>query len=355
MNTQNTELSDKISWSAPVQDIQNLVTLKAQADAKMTAATTAYNNVIATTAKSSAAPKLEAEADDVISDANKILNGLKAEDDAKDKKVAAPASLDEASKDHSLASRRRKRRGKRVVRRRKGRKVVRRRKGRRVVRRRKGRRVTRKRVVRRRRVVRRKSSTRYYGVGLFKAKQSSIYGKTKKNIAYPIYGRGGQHTNKGNGQWWMAYFRGGARKVTMVKIWNRRNCCGARIRGALVKVGNQVCGRIPKKAATKQVFTIKCKKAIRGNSVKVQLTRSDYLHLHKIQVFASDRQRRVVRMRRTIKKSGGRKIVINVRSAGYKAGNYARIYFNGKLIRMRYGRGLNIVAWDQKNMRRIHA
>ena len=60
MNTQNTELSDKISWSAPVQDIQNLVTLKSQADAKMTAATQAFNNVIASTAKSTAAPKLEA-------------------------------------------------------------------------------------------------------------------------------------------------------------------------------------------------------------------------------------------------------------------------------------------------------
>jgi hypothetical protein len=67
-------------------------------------------------------------------------------------------------------------------------------------------------------------------------------------------------------------------------------------------------------------------------------------------------RRRVVKMKRTIKKSGGRKYVINVRSAGFRAGNYARIYFNGKLIRMRYGRGLNIVAWDaNKGMRKIHS
>jgi len=60
-------------------------------------------------------------------------------------------------------------------------------------------------------------------------------------------------------------------------------------------------------------------------------------------------------MKRIIRKSGGRKYVINVRSAGLRSGNYAKIYFNGRLIRMRYSRGLNIVAWDaNKGMRKIH-
>jgi hypothetical protein len=59
MNTENTELSDQVLWSAPAQDIQNLVTLKAQADAKAATAEHAYTDMIALAAKSSDAPKLE--------------------------------------------------------------------------------------------------------------------------------------------------------------------------------------------------------------------------------------------------------------------------------------------------------
>lgn len=44
-------------------------------------------------------------------------------------------------------------------------------------------------------------------------------------------------------------------------------------------------------------------------------------------------------------------MIINVKSAGLIAGNYAKIYFNGKMIEMKYGRGLNIVAWDQRSMK----
>ena len=62
------------------------MTLKAAADAKAATASKAYEEMIAAAAKSTAAPKLEKEADDIIADANQILNGLKAADDAKEKK-----------------------------------------------------------------------------------------------------------------------------------------------------------------------------------------------------------------------------------------------------------------------------
>jgi len=44
--------------------------------------------------------------------------------------------------------------------------------------------------------------------------------------------------------------------------------------------------------------------------------------------------------------SGGIRHSIKVQSAGFEAGNYARIYHNGKKMRIsRAGRGLNIFAW----------
>lgn len=56
---------------------------------------------------------------------------------------------------------------------------------------------------------------------------------------------------------------------------------------------------------------------------------------------------RRIRMRggRTTK-DGGVRHSIKIQSAGFEAGNYARIYHNGKRVRIsRAGRGLNIFAW----------
>ena len=64
--------------------------------------------MIATAAKSTAAPKLEKEADDIIADANQILNGLKAQDDAKDEKAESPL---QKAKKHTLVEAKRARFG----------------------------------------------------------------------------------------------------------------------------------------------------------------------------------------------------------------------------------------------------
>lgn len=45
-------------------------------------------------------------------------------------------------------------------------------------------------------------------------------------------------------------------------------------------------------------------------------------------------------------KDGGIRHSIKVQSAGFVGGNYARIYHNGRKLKIsRYGRGLNIFAW----------
>jgi hypothetical protein len=52
------------------------------------------------------------------------------------------------------------------------------------------------------------------------------------------------HTRKGVGQWWRASFKGGSQWVWKVRIQNRVDCCGGRLRGIKVMIGNQLCGKI---------------------------------------------------------------------------------------------------------------
>ena len=52
------------------------------------------------------------------------------------------------------------------------------------------------------------------------------------------------HTMKDpNGAWWQAEF-GAVVKVAKVKILNRGDCCGRRLDGTRVYVGQQLCGEI---------------------------------------------------------------------------------------------------------------
>jgi len=55
---------------------------------------------------------------------------------------------------------------------------------------------------------------------------------------------------------------------------------------------------------------------------------------------------RRIRMRGGRVSKGGIRHSIKVQSAGFEAGNYARIYHNGRQMKIsRAGRGLNIFAW----------
>lgn len=50
------------------------------------------------------------------------------------------------------------------------------------------------------------------------------------------------HTKNKVGQWWKASFKGGEQWVWKVRIQNRVDCCGGRLRGVKVTIGGQVCG-----------------------------------------------------------------------------------------------------------------
>ena len=53
-----------------------------------------------------------------------------------------------------------------------------------------------------------------------------------------------------------------------------------------------------------------------------------------------------IRMRGGRVSAGGIRHSIKIQSAGFEAGNFARIYHNGRKMRItRAGRGLNIFAW----------
>jgi len=55
---------------------------------------------------------------------------------------------------------------------------------------------------------------------------------------------------------------------------------------------------------------------------------------------------RRIRMRGGRRTKGGVRHSIKIQSAGFEAGNYAKIYHNGRRMNIsRAGRGLNIFAW----------
>jgi hypothetical protein len=51
------------------------------------------------------------------------------------------------------------------------------------------------------------------------------------------------HTIKGAGKWWRAEF-GQDYWVDRVRIKNRRDCCGDRLSGTEVRIGNELCGKV---------------------------------------------------------------------------------------------------------------
>jgi hypothetical protein len=68
-------------------------------------------------------------------------------------------------------------------------------------------------------------------------------GKPYSNNAYPasnaFVAGGGKftHTAKGVGMWWRANF-GQNETIAKVRILNRRDCCGERLGGTIVRIGN---------------------------------------------------------------------------------------------------------------------
>jgi hypothetical protein len=100
------------------------------------------------------------------------------------------------------------------------------------------------------------------------------------------------HTNRGVGMWWSARFRGGAKWIWQVRVLNRRDCCGNRLSGTKVMIDNQVCGQVENGTRNGQWYTVKCSKPMRGSTLKLVTTRSDYLSISGIQAFSAQATRR---------------------------------------------------------------
>lgn len=97
------------------------------------------------------------------------------------------------------------------------------------------------------------------------------------------------HTRMGKGHWWYAQFSDGNKEVTEVKILNRKDCCGDRLKKTKVYIGNTLCGALPDSTATGQSYTVKCAKPVTGNSVVIrQNTTYTALQLATVEVFGND-------------------------------------------------------------------
>jgi len=78
------------------------------------------------------------------------------------------------------------------------------------------------------------------------------------------------HTAGGRGHWWRAQFDGGAREVSKVSIRNRLDCCGERLAGTKVYIGEKLCGTVPENTTNGTVYDVVCSAPIVGTEVVIR-------------------------------------------------------------------------------------
>merc|ERR1712127_947655 len=96
------------------------------------------------------------------------------------------------------------------------------------------------------------------------------------------------HTNVGRGQWFKAKL-GGKKHVLLVRIKNRRDCCGDRLVGTEVYVGGKLCGKVGKNPGNGGYAIVWCgthgMPTIEGDEVKLVTTRNVPLSITKLRVY----------------------------------------------------------------------
>jgi len=92
-------------------------------------------------------------------------------------------------------------------------------------------------------------------------------------------------SGRGVGQWWESVFNGGSYSVSFVRIRNRIDCCGARLGGTRVMIGDQECGRVPNGPKNGQWYAVQCKEPIRGNRIRLITTQNTWLQINGIEVY----------------------------------------------------------------------
>jgi len=91
------------------------------------------------------------------------------------------------------------------------------------------------------------------------------------------------HTlNDEDGAWWRAAF-GEQLTITKVQILNRGDCCGKRLEGTKVYIGESICGTVNNPDLGSWV-TINCH--IKGDFIKIEGAPKKYLHFCGLKVWS---------------------------------------------------------------------
>jgi len=88
------------------------------------------------------------------------------------------------------------------------------------------------------------------------------------------------HTKKGVNQYWTAHFKKGKQYVGKIRIKNRGDGAGERLRLARVEVDGKKCGALPGATSNGAWYDIRCN--LYGENVKVVMTQNNYLHFSDI-------------------------------------------------------------------------
>lgn len=95
------------------------------------------------------------------------------------------------------------------------------------------------------------------------------------------------HTDQGVGQYWKGLFANGAHTIVQVRVKNRNDCCGERLSGTNIFIGNTLCGRIPEIPTGRngKWYTLECKHPIIGSSIRLVTTKDVPLNFAQLEVY----------------------------------------------------------------------
>jgi hypothetical protein len=175
-------------------------------------------------------------------------------------------------------------------------------------------------------VSQRKPTTQWPGTVASGYSSRAVDGNTNNRFAL----KSCTHTNRSRNPWWRVDLRR-QYSVQKVQVWNRADCCGNRLNGFVVRVGNSGawsrngwCGR-GRNVRQGGVATVQCR-GRRGRFVFVVLqNRTNYLTLCEVRVWARAGYSSYRRRRRRYRSYGYRRRRRRYRSYGYRRRRRVRV------------------------------
>jgi hypothetical protein len=89
--------------------------------------------------------------------------------------------------------------------------------------------------------------------------------------------------------WWKAQF-GSEHWIDRVRILNRRDCCGSRLAGTEVFIGNESCGKVESGTGNGKWYTVKCQQNLKGSEITLKTTKNEYLSISGIEVWTGEEE-----------------------------------------------------------------